>query len=244
MEPVMTVNSRLEGLYSQVELVRGVGDRRTAQLCIMSFVALLAGEDHSDSPVTTSPVIRRFAITINDQMPEPLRQDLKCFAPEMIGTRDGHDRARTKLLFDAARIELLPRIEADIGGCGSASLAYDKKRTFRSWLHAYHWVKTYVTASTNVLDEGRQEDAAWMVACLICGCAHIAALAHQRAWYWAKAVDLLDRLCTIGTEDARPTVSEDHLDLLSGILANRHQPLPGHTRAASLWMRVRSLLPA
>ncbi len=239
----MTVNSRLEGLYSQVELVQGVGDRKRAQLCIMSFVALLAGEDHSDDPGTVSRVIRRYAIAINDQMPPSRRQDLKCFAPQMIGTRDGHDAARAKLLLDAARTDLLPRIEANIGGFGSAILADRKRRTFRAWLQAYHWLKTHVAKSTNLLDEGVREDAACMVACLICACAYIAPLADQRAWYWAKAVDLLDRLCTIGIEDARPIVSEDHLDLLSRSLARRPQPPALSVPATSLWMSVRSLLP-
>lgn len=73
----MLMNSRFEEFYSQVELVRGAGDRRRAQLCVMSFVAFLAGENHSDNPVTASPFIRRFAITINDAVPTPLRQDLK-----------------------------------------------------------------------------------------------------------------------------------------------------------------------
>jgi hypothetical protein len=240
----MLGDSRLEGLYNQVELVRGIGDRQHAQLCIMSFVALLAGEDHTDNPVTASRVIRRYAITINDQIPASLRQDLKCFAPQMIATRDGHDTLRAKLLLDAARTGLLPRIEADICGFGSAILTDEKKRTFRAWLQAYREVKTYVATSTNPLDEGVREDAACMVACLICGCARIAPLADQRAYYWAKAADLLDRLCTIGIEDARPMVSEDHLELLSRFFANRRQPPAQNTRAASLWMRVRSPLPA
>lgn len=240
----MTVDTRLEGLYNQVELVRGVGDRQRGQLCIMSFVALLVGDDHSDDPSTVSRVIRRYAITINDQMPASLRQDLKCFASQMIGTRDGHDALRTTLLLEAARTDLLPRIEADIGGFGSAILADETKRTFRAWLQAYHRVKTYVSAPANVLDEGGREDAARMVACLICGCAHIAAHADQRAYYWAKTVDLLDRLCTIGIEDARPVVPGDYLDPLSGFLASRRQQPARRTRAASLWRRVRSLLPA
>lgn len=240
----MTVDTRLEGLYNQIELVRGVGDRQRAQLCIMSFVALLVGDDHSDDPSTVSRVIRRYAITINDQMPASLRQDLKCFAPQMIGTRDGHDALRTSLLLEAARTDLLPRIEADIGGFGSAILADQRKQTFRAWLQAYHRVKTYVSASASVLDEGVREDAARMVACLICGFAHIAPRADQRAYYWAKTVDLLDRLCTIGVEDARPLIPEDHLDLLSEFLARGRQRPARRTRATRLWRRVRSLLPA
>ena len=87
----MTVDERMEQVYQQIELVRGVGDRRRAKLCIMSFVALLAGESHTDSPDTASAVLRRFAITINDEMPADMRQRLKPFAPRIIGTRDQWD---------------------------------------------------------------------------------------------------------------------------------------------------------
>ncbi len=240
----MMVNSRLEGLYNQVELIQGIGDRQHAQLCIMSFVALVVGEDHSDDPGTVSRVIRWYAIAINDQMPPSLWQDPKCFAPQMIGTRDGHDAIRAKLLLDTAQTDLPPRIEADIGGFGSAILAHGKKQTFRAWLHAYHWVKTHVAQSIKLLDEGVREDAASMVACLICGCARIIPLAGRRAWYWAKAVDLLDRVCIIGLEVARPTVSEDHLDFLSRFLASRPQPPAQSAYATSLWVSVCKLLPA
>ena len=64
----MNVNAAMERLYERVELVRGVGDRWRGQLCLMSFVALLAGEAHSDSPLTASSVIRPFGMVINDEM--------------------------------------------------------------------------------------------------------------------------------------------------------------------------------
>jgi hypothetical protein len=240
----MTMNPRLERLYSQVELVRGIGDRQRSQLCIMSFVALLAGEDHSDDPMTASRLIRQFAIMINDEMPSSLRQSLKCFAPQIIGTRDGHDDTRARLLLNAARAELLPRIEADFDDSVEAILAGEKKALARSWLGAYRRLKGYIADSTMAGDDRVRADAACIVACLICVCARVARLADQRAWYWAKAVDLLDRLCTIGIEHARPTVSEDYLDILSGSLTNRPQALPRRMCTAGLWMRMRNLLPA
>jgi hypothetical protein len=243
-EPVVTVNSRIERIYNQVELIRGVGDRRPEQLCIMSFVALLAGEDHSDDPVTASRLVRWFAMTINDEMPTSLRQNLKCFAPQMIGTRDGHDDVRAMLLLDAARKELLPRIEADFGGANLAIPDGEQKPAARPWLAAYHSVKSYAANSTVLLDARAREDMTCMVACLVCRCAQTAEVADQRAWYWAKGVDLLDRLCTIGIADARPMVSEEQLDLLTGFLSKRRQLLARRTRAVRVLMRVCGLIPA
>ena len=46
----MSVNLAVERLYEEVELVRGTGNRHRGELCIMSFVAYLAGEPHTDSP--------------------------------------------------------------------------------------------------------------------------------------------------------------------------------------------------
>ncbi|MGH7191194.1 MAG: hypothetical protein ACREF0_18650, partial [Acetobacteraceae bacterium] len=70
----MVVDERLERLYEKVELVKGAGDPSQGKLCVMSFVALLAGEGHSDRPRTASPLIRELAVRINDAMPRAMRQ--------------------------------------------------------------------------------------------------------------------------------------------------------------------------
>ena len=57
----MIVDLELQRLYDRVRLVRGKGDRRAGTLCIMTFVALLAGERHTDAPSTASPVLRALA---------------------------------------------------------------------------------------------------------------------------------------------------------------------------------------
>jgi len=106
----MSVNLEAERLYDQVELVRGTGSRNRGQLCIMSFVAYLAGERHTDHPRTASPFIRKFAIPLNDGVPTALCQDLKPFAPRIIGTNDGHDLKRAAVM-----------ISNDDGGSASAS---------------------------------------------------------------------------------------------------------------------------
>ena len=115
----MTVDKRLEALYGKVELVRGVGKPRHGQLCIMSLVAFLAGERHSDHPNTASPAIRSFAITINDEMPDDLRGRLKPFAPAIIGTRDELDLVGADADHRRYKRRILPRICVDFVGLSS-----------------------------------------------------------------------------------------------------------------------------
>jgi hypothetical protein len=48
----MDVDRRLEQLCERVALVEGVGSLRRGELCVMSFVALLAGERHTNHPAS------------------------------------------------------------------------------------------------------------------------------------------------------------------------------------------------
>jgi len=94
----MEVDRRLEELCERITLIDGVGSRRRGELCVMSFVALLGGERHTDHPASASPLIRNLAIPVNDAMPQDLRQRLKPFAARIVGTNDGRDPARAELL--------------------------------------------------------------------------------------------------------------------------------------------------
>ena len=72
-------------------------------LCAMEFVALLAGEDHSDAPVCVDPPLRRFSIGLNDRLPDDLRQELRPYLARCIGTADdGRTEERRWLLVDFA----------------------------------------------------------------------------------------------------------------------------------------------
>lgn len=106
----MLTELQLQRLYDRVELVPGVGDPRRGQLCIMSFVAFLAGEGHGDMPRTASPLIREFAIPVNDRVDAPTRQRLKPLAPRIIGTADGRDEERSELLYRAIMDEVVPEV--------------------------------------------------------------------------------------------------------------------------------------
>ncbi len=242
----MTVDTRFERLYSQIELVRGAGDRRKGQLCLMSLAAFLAGESHSDNPAIASAVIRRFAMTINDEMPAELRQQLKPFAPLIIGTCDGRDSERVRLLTAVMRTDLLPRIKTEFCDMlAPTPLAKWKSKT-RTWPETYHQAVAILSGVDAPVDVRECDQIAAAVARVICLCGRMAPLPEQRAWYWAKAVDLLDRLCMIGNEEPRPEVSESQLSAINTYLQQRHgraAPVGGTWKFADTWTRARQLLP-
>lgn len=246
-EAAMTTNTRMENLYQQITLVRGAGDRSHGKLCIMSFVAFLAGEGHSDDPATASAVIRRFAITINDEMPDHFRQRLKPFAPRIIGTRDGHDRVRADLLIDAVQLELLPQIAADFSDATAAriqaSYAGWKHRRPESLAEFRQRVIHMVLCAGDIRDTYTCQAVASAVARLIAFCARTAGTSAQREWYWLKAIELLDRLCDVGSERGRPQVSEEHLAEMAEFLERRGQWAQRRSRAMEAFVRVRNLFP-
>src|SRR5215218_969855 len=95
----MDLYPSLQRAFDRVELVSGsIGSPGEGRMCLMSLVAFLAGEQHSDAPGCASPLIQTFAVVINDHMPREARQRLKPFAPRIIGTNDGFDSVRAEVL--------------------------------------------------------------------------------------------------------------------------------------------------
>lgn len=81
----------------------------------MSFVALLAGERHTDRPSTACPVITAFVIKINDAIDCDTRQGLKPLAHDIIGTNDGRSRDRAWFLARTCVNDVLARLVAETG---------------------------------------------------------------------------------------------------------------------------------
>lgn len=242
----MTIDARMEDLYQQIELVRGAGDRKRGKLCVMSFVAFLAGESHSDNPTTASTLIRRFAMTVNDAMPDGLRQRLKTFAPRIVGTRDGQDRARVKVLIEAARSELLPRISGDFGepvaGEGRIPPVSRIHRGAVTLPELREQVVSIILYGSEPSNTQACEEIASALAHLISQCGRMADTPAQREWYWLKAIELLDRLCDVGASKDRPTVPDERLAAMGAYLEQRHE-MQLRTKTASTFARVRNLIP-
>jgi hypothetical protein len=57
-------------------------------LCAMEWVAYLAGEKHSAYPSCVDGALQGFAIGLNDNLPDNLRQQLRPYLARMIGTAD------------------------------------------------------------------------------------------------------------------------------------------------------------
>ena len=201
----MVEDPRLERVCEDVELVRGTGNPLLGRLCVMSFVAYLAGDCHTDRPRCASPVIRSMAVLINDQMPPATRQRLTVFAPRIIGTDDGLDDVRVKILARAVFKEILPRAARE----GRAVRAVGRELSVfgRLWIGTAKraLVGRIKTALAELKAEAEcgvpselQRKMADATAQLIALCARDAPTPHGEALYWDQAIDLLDELCDVG----------------------------------------------
>ena len=81
------------------ELQAGAHDTTAEGLCAMEAVAWFEGEDHSDHPSCTCPVIAAFVRSINDRMPDSDRQKLVAYLPRLVGTvSPEHEQERAEYL--------------------------------------------------------------------------------------------------------------------------------------------------
>ncbi len=68
-------------------------------MCVMEMVSFLAGEDWSDMPACSSPVVSQFCQVLNDKMGQRFRDKLQLYVPRLIGTASPeHDQERAEYL--------------------------------------------------------------------------------------------------------------------------------------------------
>jgi hypothetical protein len=197
----------------------------------MSLVAYLADEQHTDRPRTASSFVRNFAIQLNDGAPTALRQDLKPFAPRIIGTSDGRDLERASLAYRVITGEVWPRAERD-AVIGWEDVIHEPRIkglwSFAGSLRRRN-AKPSLTARFHVLRDAHKRG----------DCIAIGTLAGQllvelvqrvptlRQWYWAKALELLDRLCDLGCDERVSIIGSSYG---SGSLSRTaHQSMSGTT---------------
>jgi hypothetical protein len=214
---------RLERLADRIELVCGAGDPGTGRMCIMAFVACLAGEGHTDHPSCASPVIRAFAIPINDRMPGAVRRRLKPFAPRILGTNDGLDRARGMVLRRALAQEILPKLAE---GCPRSPAAPPTSRgnpVGRLWSALRR--RALHRRIVQLLEEG-SGDGEWpghevrlarAAGTLLGLCAGRPRDAEEAEWCWNTAIGLLDRLCDVGPPHGRQRMAGIKADRLANL---------------------------
>ena len=104
---------RPQRVLDRVEPVSGIGEPDEGTACVVSLVAHLAGEGHTGRPRCASPLVRHFVILANGHMPREARRRLKPFAPRLVGTNDGLDRARAEVLRRALAEVVLPKASGE-----------------------------------------------------------------------------------------------------------------------------------
>jgi hypothetical protein len=234
----MSFDIRLEKAYERVQLVSGMGHPRRGMLCVMSMVAFLSGDRHTDEPRCASSVIRLFAIPINDGMDDESRQRLKPFAPRIIGTNDGRDQERAKILRDAMLAEVLPealkdwtphfrqddgRWTSEIPGELMDAIADGKKNKVRWLLKSLQaqgaGLLETMTLIAHAYRKGMNISVAGAAGSLMVSLALAASETERSTWYWNKAVDLLDRMCDVGADTRRPRIRKDRLQAMAAMAA-------------------------
>ncbi len=231
-------------------LSSGSHDSAADGRCAMEWVAYIAGEKHSDSPVCVSPVLREFGIALNDHWDDEQRQKLRPYLARCIGTAgDGRDEERGWLAMDwllreflPSFLELVPSLQdhaakirahppvlavADLNHCMNlVNAAREDSRP--AWAAAgaaaaaAAWAAAWAAAGAAAGDAAG--DAAWDAA---------AAAAWAAAWaaagdaleptvkrLQASALDLFDRM--LPTELVQiPAVGFDEASLVCGVELNR-----------------------
>jgi hypothetical protein len=208
----MDLDLRRQRELDSVELVSGLGESGGNRMCIMALVARLAGEGHTDSPACASPLVRAYAIPINDHMPRRVRQRLKPFAPRILGTADGRDAARAEALRRILAEEILPglRARAASEAVNAADGLHRAGRVRRLWarLRRAGLERRIRRLSVPPPTGRRGREAAIELAGaagrLLAWSAREAADPRAAEWCWGRALDLLDRLCEAGRDAVTP----------------------------------------
>ena len=207
----MSLDLRLQRVLDRFELVSGIGEPAKGTMCVMSFVAHLAGEGHTDRPSCASPLIRDFVIPINDDMPREVRQRLKVFVPRLIGTNDGLDRARAEVLRSVLAEVIIPKASGDRRGASPGEPAWRTSLFGRFWIRLLrgkllrHIGRLIDEAEGGGHGPGQPAELANAAGHLLGLCARDATDAREAEWYWSQAIGLLDRLCEVGAEGRQGT---------------------------------------
>lgn len=219
----------VESLYRQLELVPRVGERRESELCVMSLVALLAGERHTDRPSTACPVIATYAIKINDSVDCDTRQGLKLMATRIIGTNDGYHGERAWLLARVCVNQVFAYLMEDTGAPAAViaslprmPLEIDTSFDFKGLSSKLQLVGRHYGMDRSRLADfryllracgrGSAEFVATAAATTLIDSARLSPVPLADNRYWDIAIGLFDQLCEIGVDAREPgRVMEENL---------------------------------
>jgi hypothetical protein len=193
----MDLDLRLQRALDRVELVSGtIGNPGDGRMCLMSLVAFLAGEEHTDAPGCASPLIQAFAVRINDSMPYEVRQRLKPFAPRIIGTNDGLDGVRAEVLCQILAVGALAEVQDHSLNEPTALAGGWRPMLWRLWRWLRKDAHQRLLACAMSIDDGIS--TADYAARLIVRLARNAPDTRAREDTWNAAIGILDKLCDVG----------------------------------------------
>ena len=222
-------------VLDRFELVTGIGEPDQGTACVMSLVAHLAGEGHTDRPACASALIRHFAIPINDNMPPEARRRLKPFVPRLIGTNDGLDRKRAEVLRRALVEVILPRVSGDrpTHSPGESARRAGPFRRLRVWLLRgsllRHIGRLLQETESDDGGAGQRAELASAAGHLLGLCARDAQDAREAEWYRNQAIGLLDQLCDVGAQGWRDAARDARAEGTSGAAGGSRLSAPPGT---------------
>ena len=203
-KPTMPEDFRAEQKYERVTLAGWLGHPWLRRLCIMSFVAYLAGDRHTDRPQNVSPVIRNFAIRLNDGVIDKWRQELKPFAPRMIGTDDGNDGIRAEMLCASLGSEVFLRrlrvLEAVLGTNDSLNRATPSAMLFGYPASPGEVLSHHINLVKKAYSQKRYPSTGRAVGGLFVFIMDNSEDLVTKREFWFMALDLIDRLCNVSSK--------------------------------------------
>jgi len=129
----------------------------------MEMASFLAGEQWSDHPTCTHPVLAAMARRVNDMLDDAHRQGLVTMIPEVVGLNPDDPRATTALLLTAVRAALpvaaqdrqnllavavlnAERVLAEQDGRSRGDLSSASRDALESSPAAEHWARAHARA--------------------------------------------------------------------------------------------------
>jgi hypothetical protein len=202
-------------------LKNGSHDNREAGMCAMEWVAYLAGEEHTDSPICVDPPLRSYGISLNDSWDDEQRQKLRPYLARCIGTAgDGRTEERGWLAIDWLIREFTPAF---------LELHPDLKHHAEKLRNAPAVLAPYVLDDAMVLLREAQKDAAaagaaaWDAAGAAArdaaGAAAWEHLAPTVTHLQASALDLFDRMLPTEIVELPDSPAKQDFEVLMGVKA-------------------------
>lgn len=182
------------------ELRRGNTDHPRNGACLMDAARWIVYREIGDDPECACPVIRAYAIRINDTLPDDERQRLKQFILRVVGNRDPeNEMARAEYLVKQTADMIVPiALEAEAaalrGPVSETEIATISAT--RGAVAALYWAEANVGADW----ENADTEAAGYAARAAVAASDAAGSASAKQQVYDAAIEMLDGVLSIGKQ--------------------------------------------